>query len=178
MNASTYATMLAKGLNKNHLPNARTKEFARRHLLLDRRLRLVHRSAHNGITPERTGQRLLQQMDQKTRNLPPLRRVNIVHRKNKKDDQCADGQTGIETRRREVIKPTPPLELPRAYHLLEDEPNDTPGEVVERRGRRDRAAAAQDDGRHGELERPRPLLRQVVENHGHGGADGEAYKQD
>lgn len=68
-------------------------------------------------------------------------------------------KTQQRTRRRTVIL-RPPREMTAADHILEDEADDRPGDVVHRRRRRDRARARED---HREAAGARVAVAIVVE---------------
>lgn len=101
-----------------------------------------------------------------------------MQREGKEDEQGAERQAEVETRGCEIIEATPPGEVALANDVLEEEADDAPGKVVERRGRGDGAGAAEDDGRHEIFgERLGPLLGGEVEDDRQDGTEAEEDKE-
>lgn len=96
---------------------------------LDRRPLKVHCLLDNGVAP-------------------PLRRLDVVQGKRKEEDERAKRQPEVEAARGEKVEARPPAEVALLDPALENEADDAPGKVVERRGGRNGAGAAKDDGRH------------------------------
>lgn len=71
-----------------------------------------------------------------------------MHTKRKENKQRRQRQAQIQSTRRQEIQSPPPPEMSLLDPVLENEAHDAPGEVVEWRGGRDGACAAEDQGRH------------------------------
>ncbi len=78
---------------------------------------------------------------------PPAGWVDVVKCEGEEDEECAECETQIETRRGEEVEAAPPAEVALADEVLEEEADYAPRQVVERRGRRDRSRTAEDDRR-------------------------------
>lgn len=109
---------------------------------------------------------------------PPGRRADVVERKGEEDDQGAQGQAQVQGGGCQEVQPAPPAKVVFAHPVLEDEADDAPAQVVERRGRRDGPRAAKDERGHQELDgRPRPAAGCEVDDDGHDGAEDEEGEQ-
>lgn len=104
----------------------------------------------------------------------PLRKRNVRKRKNKHShvtppslnrvdtnvtiprvlqteeyQNCSNGNTRVQSRGQDVIILGPPREVAAADDILEDEPDDTPRNIVDGTGRRDVTRSREDDGEAG-----------------------------
>ena len=78
---------------------------------------------------------------------PPPRRHGRIRKIDRQDnDNGADRQSGIQSRRSDVIKAHPPAPVLVPDVLVENVPHNAPREVVERRSGWDLATAAEDEG--------------------------------
>lgn len=105
---------------------------------------------------------------------PPRRRVDVVEGERKEDDQRSESEPEVEPGGSEEVEAAPPAEVTLLDEKLEDEANNAPGEVVERRSGRNGAGAAEDDGCDEEAEgRLGPLFGSEVEDDRDDGADAK-----
>lgn len=112
-------------VNDEPLPRTGTEMLPLRNMLPHSRPLIIHRRSHDIIPP-------------------PPRRINPLHRKRKEDEERSQRQPQIQTGRRQKVGPAPPPEVPLLDPELEDEADDAPGEVVERRGGRDGSGPAKE----------------------------------
>ena len=105
-----------------HLPRQWPKMLSRRHRLLHCCIQNVH-----GISGRRIS--------------PPIRRRLIRQIQTEEDDNGTDSQSDIQAGRGEVVEPHPPAAVLVHDVLVEHVPDNAPREIVQRRGRRDRARA-------------------------------------
>lgn len=137
------------------MPRRRTKGLPRRQHRLNSRTLGVH-GLRNDIVA------------------PPRRRIDIIKRKRKEDDERGEREPEVESRRREEVEAAPPAEVALLDEELKHEADDAPGQIVEWRGGRDGAGAAEDDGGDKVFHRRLgPLLGGIVEDDGEDGADAE-----
>lgn len=122
---------------------------------LDGSILRIHGGGHDGVTP-------------------PHRRFNIIQRKSKENEERAERKAQIQSTARQVIQARPPAEIALANDFLEDEANDSPGQVVERSSRRDGSRTTEDKRRHEILDgRLGELTGAEVEDDGNDGTDAE-----
>ena len=81
---------------------------------------------------------------------PRLHRVNsnipiIGILQNEEDQHSRDCHTRIERSRQDIVVFSPPGEVSATDNVLEDEPNKTPRDIVDRGGGRNRAGSAEND---------------------------------
>lgn len=109
---------------------------------------------------------------------PPRRRVDVIEGECEEDSKGSESETEVEAGGREEVEAAPPAEVALLDKVLEDEADDAPGQVVERRGGRNGAGAAEDDGRDQVADgRLRPLFGGEVEDDGDDGADAKEDEQ-
>lgn len=118
-------------LTETRLPNRRTKEPPRGRWIwicnLNRCIQIIHviiRNAHP----------------------PPARHRRIREVDREDNDNCANGQPRVQSRRRDVVEAHPPAPVLVSDVFIEDVADDAPGEVIERGSRWDFATAAEDEG--------------------------------
>ena len=75
---------------------------------------------------------------------PPTRRFLTRQLERQKDDNGTNSQPAIETSRSNIIIIGPPTPILVLEILVKDKANDGPGGIIDRRGRRDLAAATED----------------------------------
>lgn len=101
----------------------------RRNNPLHSRILRIHRHTHNIIPP-------------------PTRRLNIIQRERKEDENRTQCQSQIQARRGEVIETAPPSEILLPYHFLENESYDAPTQIIEWSSRRNTCCTSEDEGSH------------------------------
>lgn len=104
----------------------------------------------------------------------PLRRLNIMNRESKKQNQRPECKTKVQRTRRQEVQPCPPRRVPLLDPVLKHEAHHAPREVIERRGGRDGTRGPKDERRHEELCRGvGPSLSPQVNGDGNNGANDE-----
>ncbi len=103
---------------------------------------------------------------------------SVVEREGEEDQQGAQRKSKVQTGRRQEVEAAPPAKKSLADQVLKGEADNTPREVIEGRGGRDRACTTEDDGGDEVLERRfGPPLGAEVEEDRYDGTDAEEEEQ-